>query len=70
MTGGLRLGIPKAEDVANKGSDEVAALDRAARVAAEHSGASLHEVEMSVGTDDAVVGSGTDLEGGAIERHR
>jgi hypothetical protein len=70
MTGGFRLGIPKTEDLANKGSDEVTALNRAARVAAEHSGASLHKVEMRVGTDDAVVGSGADLEGGTIEHHR
>jgi hypothetical protein len=70
MTGGLGLGIPKTEDAASKSSDEVTALNRAARVTTEHSGASLHKVEMSVATDDAVVGSGADLERGAIERHR
>lgn len=69
MPGSFRLGIPKAEGLADKASDEVTSLNGATRVTPEHLGASLHEVEASVVADDSIGGGRGDLEGSAVELH-
>jgi len=69
MACGLGLRIAKPEGIPDYGADQVAPLNRATRVTAEHPGASLDKGETGIGADDANRCGGADLEGGAVQSH-